>query len=143
MFNEYLVQSRNSITTMSGKESGTYQSQQIKIAEISAHIQSAEALLRQDCKIIMELAENFNYQPSDIERSNYRNNAAYAGRQAYQAAKLLWDLAGAKAAYTGNNIGRVFLDILVATRHVTQNFDSNGSDYGRAEVGLPLANSSL
>jgi alkylation response protein AidB-like acyl-CoA dehydrogenase len=143
MFDEYLKQSQKSVTIMSGQERGTYQTQQVKIAEASAHLQAAEALLRKDCQEIMELAESLEYQPGAIERSNYRSNAAYAGQRSCDAAKILWDLAGARSAYMDNNIGRVFLDILVATRHVTQNFDSNGSEYGRALLGLPLSNPSL
>ena len=42
-----------------------------------------------------------------------------------------WDLAGGRAVYTNNDIGRIFPDILVATRHVTQNLDINATDHGR------------
>jgi 3-hydroxy-9,10-secoandrosta-1,3,5(10)-triene-9,17-dione monooxygenase len=143
MLDEYLAQTTKSVTIMSGRESGSYQAQQIKVAEASAALQAAEALLREDCRVITERCADPNYQPGDIERSNYRCNSTYAGQRAYDAAKILWDLAGARAAYVGNDIGRVFLDILVATRHVTQNFDANATDHGRARVGLPLANPSL
>ena len=56
---------------------------------------------------------------------------------------LRWDLAGARAVYTNDDIGRIFLDILVATRHVTQNLDINATDHGRARVNLRLTNPSL
>ena len=143
MLDEYLVQTRKSVTIMSGAESGSYQAQQIKIAEAAANLQAAEALIREDCRIIAERSADANYRPDDVERTNYRSNATYAGQRAFEAAKVLWDLAGARAVYKGNDIGRVFLDILVASRHVTQNFDANLTDHGRAQIGLPLSNPSL
>jgi resorcinol 4-hydroxylase (FADH2) len=79
----------------------------------------------------------------DATRSKYRSNAAYAGQLAYDTARKVWDLAGARAVYTNNDIGRIFLDILVATRHVTQNLEINATDHGRARVNLPLTNPAL
>ncbi len=139
---EYLTQSRKWITIMSGKESGTFQAQQIKVSEATAALNAAQALLRADCREI-EAAAAANSQPDDATRSKYRSNAAYAGQLAYDAAQKILDLAGARAVYANSQIGRIFLDILVATRHVTQNLDINATDHGRARVNLPLMNSSL
>lgn len=143
MLTEYLQTVIPSITTMSGTKAGSFQSQQIRIAEIQGHLNAAETLLRSDSAEILRRAEDPGYAPDAVERSRYRSNAAYAGRRAYEAALSLWDLAGAKAAYQDSDIGRIFLDILVATRHVTQGFDNNATDFGRASVGLSLTNPSL
>ncbi len=143
MLAEYLDSVTTTITTMSGSRAGSFQSQQIKLAEIQGHLSSAESLLRSDSAEIMRRSEDVGYAPDEFERSRYRSNAAYAGRRSYEAALSLWDLAGAKAAYQNSDIGRIFLDILVATRHVTQGFDNNAADFGRASVGLPLTNPSL
>ena len=139
---EYLKQSRKSITIMSGKESGTFQAQQIKIGEATAALSAAQALLRADCRAI-EAAAAADIRPDDATRSRYRSNAAYAGQLAYNAAQKIFDLAGARAVYTNSKIGRIFLDVLVATRHVTQNVDINATDHGRARFNLPLTNPSL
>jgi len=119
---EYLTHSRKSITIMSGKESGTFQAQQIKVGEATAALNAAQALLRSDAREIQARAAS-NEQPDDATRSKYRSNAAYASQLAYQAAHMIFDLAGARAVYTNSEIGRIFLDIVVATRHVTQNLD--------------------
>jgi alkylation response protein AidB-like acyl-CoA dehydrogenase len=142
MFEEYLTQSRNRVTLMSGKDVGTYQAQQIKIGEASASLQAAEALLRADCDEIGEFAERA-HMFSDMERSNYRCNAAFAGRLAFATAGIVWDLSGALAAYETNDIGRVFRDIAVASRHIAQNWDANATEHGRARIKLPLTNPSL
>lgn len=142
MFEEYLTQSRNRVTLMSGKESGSFQAQQIKIGEASASLQAAAALLRADCIEIMQVAEE-DRSYSDVERTNYRCNAAFASRLAYDTAQTVWNLAGARAAYEGNDVGRVFRDIMVATRHITQNWDANATEHGRARLKLPLTNPSL
>jgi hypothetical protein len=53
---------------------------------------------------------------------------------------LIWQ---ALAIYANSEIGRIFLDIIVATRHVTQNVDINTAEHGRARMNLPLTNPSL
>lgn len=142
MFEEFLTQSHNRVSFMSGREVRGYQAQHIRIGEASASLQAAEALLRADCAEIMEVAE-IGRPHSDEERSNYRCNAAFAGKLAGDAARILWDLAGARATYDETSIGRVYRDILVASRHVTQNWDVNATEHGRSRLRLPLTNRSL
>jgi 3-hydroxy-9,10-secoandrosta-1,3,5(10)-triene-9,17-dione monooxygenase len=142
MFEEYLAQSRNRAALMSGLEVGSYASHHIKLGEVSASLQAAGALLRADCAEIMEIGEA-DRQPSDIERSNYRCNAAFSGQLAFAAARIVWDLVGARGAYASNPIARAFQDICVASRHVTQNWDINATEHGRARLRMPLTNPSL
>ena len=142
MFEEYLTQSGHRVALVSGREVGSYQAHQIRVAEVSASLQAADALLRADCREIMENAAA-DRLPTDEERSNYRCNAAFAGKLACDAAKTLWDLDGARAVYDATDIGRVFRDILVASRHITQNWDVNATEHGRARLRLPLTNPSL
>jgi resorcinol 4-hydroxylase (FADH2) len=56
MIEEYLTQSRNRIAIMSGKETGMFQAQQIKIGEATAALNAAQALLRGDCREIAAVA---------------------------------------------------------------------------------------
>jgi len=142
MLAEYLVQSRKAVAIMSGKEIGTFQAQQIKLGEATAALNAAQALIRADAREIQGLAAA-NQQPDNAARSKYRSNAAYASGLAYSAAQRIFDLAGARAIYANSEIGRIFLDIIVATRHVTQNVDINTAEHGRARMNLPLINPSL
>jgi alkylation response protein AidB-like acyl-CoA dehydrogenase len=142
MLAEYLAQSRKAVAIMSGKEIGTFQAQQIKVGEATAALNAAQALIRADAREIQGLADA-DQQPDNATRSKYRSNAAYASGLAYWAAQRIFDLAGARAIYANSEIGRIFLDIIVATRHVTQNVDINTAEHGRARMNLPLINTSL
>jgi hypothetical protein len=103
---------------------------------------SAEALLRADAGEMMELAQR-DRLPSDLERSNYRCNGAFAGRLAIQAAQTVWDLIGARGAYDNNRIARIYQDMAVASRHTTMNWEVNAAEHGRTRLRLPLTNPSL
>jgi 3-hydroxy-9,10-secoandrosta-1,3,5(10)-triene-9,17-dione monooxygenase len=142
MFEEYLAQSRTRSALMSGLEVGSYASHHIKLGEVSASLQAAGALLRADCAEMMEIGDA-DRTATDIERSNYRCNAAFAGQLAFTAARIIWDLVGARGAYVANPIARAFQDICVASRHVTQNWDINATEHGRARLRMPLTNASL
>jgi 3-hydroxy-9,10-secoandrosta-1,3,5(10)-triene-9,17-dione monooxygenase len=127
---------------MSGKEIGTFQAQQTKLGEATAALNAAQALVRADAREIQALAVA-DQRPDDATRSKYRSNAAYAGGLAYWAAQRIFDLAGARAIYSNSEIGRIFLEIIVATRHVTQSIDINAAEHGRARLNMALTNRSL
>jgi len=137
MVAEYLAQSRKAFTVMSGQEIRSFQTQQIKLGEATAALNAAQVLIRADAREIQTLATTYQ-SPDSVKRSKYRSNAAHASALAYWAAQRIFDLAGARAIYTNNEIGRIFLDIIVATRHVTQNVDINTAEHGRALLDMPL-----
>ena len=142
MLAEYLFQSRKAVAIMSGEVVGTFQAQQIRVGEATAALNAAQALIRADASEIQALAVA-DERPDDATRSKYRSNAAYASGLAYWAAERIFDLAGARAIYADSEIGRIFLDIIVAKRHVTQNVGINTAEHGRARMNLPLTNPSL
>jgi 3-hydroxy-9,10-secoandrosta-1,3,5(10)-triene-9,17-dione monooxygenase len=142
MFEEYLAQCRNRSALMSGEPVASFATHHMKVGEASASLQAAEALLRADCAEIMD-AVRADRELSDIERTGYRCNAAFAGNLAFSAARIIWDLIGARGVYAANPVARAFQDISVATRHITQNWDVNATEHGRARFRLPLTNASL
>ncbi len=129
-------------TSMTGQDSQDQSIDQLKIAEATASIRAAQSLLAADCDEMMAMAEA-GLTPPDLWRSGYRSNAAFAGKLATQAAAVLWDLSGSRGSYEPNPIGRAWRDIAVAGRHMTQKWDFNGVELGRAAMGLPLLNPSL
>jgi 3-hydroxy-9,10-secoandrosta-1,3,5(10)-triene-9,17-dione monooxygenase len=142
MFEEYLSQSSGRVALMSGSPVGSYDTHHMKIGEVSASLQAAEALLRADCHEIMDAAFS-DRAATEIERTGYRCNAAFASQLAFTAARAVWDLIGARGVYAANPIARAFQDISVATRHITQNWDVNATEHGRARLRLPLTNPAL
>ena len=107
MVAEYLAQSRKAFTVMSGQEIRSFQTQQIKLGEATAALNAAQALIRADAREIQTLATTYQ-SPDSVKRSKYRSNAAHASALAYWAAQRIFDLAGARAIYTNNEIGVEF-----------------------------------
>jgi 3-hydroxy-9,10-secoandrosta-1,3,5(10)-triene-9,17-dione monooxygenase len=142
MVAEYLAQSRKAFTVMSGQEIRSFQTQQIKLGEATGALNAAQALIRADAREIQTFATTYQ-SPDSAKRSKYRSNAAHASGLAYCEAQRIFDLAGVRAIYTNNEINRIFLDIIVATRHVTQNVNINTPKHGRALLDMPLTNPSL
>jgi 3-hydroxy-9,10-secoandrosta-1,3,5(10)-triene-9,17-dione monooxygenase len=142
MLDDYVGQARRRIGLMSGKDVAGFATQHVKIGEAASALDAAEAVLRRDCDRIHALADT-GVMPDDATRTGFRSNATFAGNLAWRAASLVWDVAGARAAYAHDPIGRVYRDIAVATRHVTQNPDINWTEHGRARLGLPMTNPSL
>jgi 3-hydroxy-9,10-secoandrosta-1,3,5(10)-triene-9,17-dione monooxygenase len=142
MFEGFLMQSRERRALMSNEETASFQTHQARIGEVSASLQAAEALLRADCREMMEFAEG-DYVPGNLERSSYRCNGAYAGMLAHKAAQTVWDLIGARGAYQSNVVARLYQDIAVATRHTAMNWEVNAIEHGRARLRMPLSNASL
>jgi 3-hydroxy-9,10-secoandrosta-1,3,5(10)-triene-9,17-dione monooxygenase len=81
--------------------------------------------------------------PTDEERTQFRSEAAFSGRQLVQAVNLVWDAGGGGVIYDGNPLSRAFRDISTAARHLTQNWDINAGAHGRVVLGLPVDNPSL
>jgi 3-hydroxy-9,10-secoandrosta-1,3,5(10)-triene-9,17-dione monooxygenase len=142
MLSAYGERHRAGLGSMTGQESLDQGVNHLKVAEATAALRAAQSLLAADCDEMMALAEA-GVTPSELSRSGYRSNAAFAGKLATQAATILWDLGGARGSYEPNPIGRAWRDISVAGRHMTQKWDLNGIEYGRAAMGLALTNPSL
>ena len=139
LFEAFLTQSRTRRALMSDEETASFATQHVRVGEVSASLQAAEALLRADSREMMEAAK-IGGEISDLDRSSYRCNGAFAGRLAIEAAQTIWDLIGARGAYEDNAIAQIFQDMLVASRHVTMNWEVNATEHGRARLRLGLSN---
>jgi 3-hydroxy-9,10-secoandrosta-1,3,5(10)-triene-9,17-dione monooxygenase len=142
MFEIFLLQSRERRALMSSAQTASFQTHQARIGEVSASLQAAEALLRADCREMMEFAAR-DYLPGNLERSSYRCNGAYVGMLAHKAAQTVWDLVGARGVYQSNAVARIYQDIAVATRHIVLNWEVNATEHGRARLRMPLTNTML
>jgi 3-hydroxy-9,10-secoandrosta-1,3,5(10)-triene-9,17-dione monooxygenase len=129
MLVEYLAQSRKAVTIMAAKEIGTFQAQQIKLGEATAALNAVQAQIRAEAPEIQALAV------ADQSRTSYAieisQQRCICGRARILGNPADFDLA------------RIFLDIIVATRHITQSVHINTAEHGRARINLPLTNPSL
>jgi 3-hydroxy-9,10-secoandrosta-1,3,5(10)-triene-9,17-dione monooxygenase len=72
-----------------------------------------------------------------VDKSRMRGDATFAGNLAARAVELMFSLAGGAGLYNSHPISRAYRDAKCAQAHVTQNWDINGSNYGRVLLGLP------
>lgn len=127
---------------MSGKVSREEVPQQLKVAEAAVCLNSARSLARTTCDEIMAHVAAGSL-PNDLDRTQYRAQAAFIGRLAWRAANIIWDAAMGRGVYESNPLAESYRDMSAATRHFTHNWDVNGTSYGRVRLGLSLDNPAL
>ncbi len=137
-----LARDRAGLGSMTGQEMADQAVNHLKVAQATASLRAAEAMIAADCDAMMEDADS-GRPADDMARTAYRSNAAFASRLATDAATLCWDMAGARGVYEPNPIARAWRDLHVTGRHVTQKWDFNGIEHGRVLRGLPMTNPSL
>lgn len=108
--------------------------QQIRVAEVSASLAAAEALLE---KTVDRLSTG---EPIDThEKLRIRRNYGYVARSCNQAVKTIMDHSGAGVVYESNPMQRYWRDVQVSSMHVTFNMDWLGEMFGKVELGFPLS----
>ena len=138
----YVDQTKRRGATMAGQSMAQYTTQQVKIAEATAAVETATLLLNTCADEAMAILESGRL-PSDVERTRFRSMAAYAGKLATNAVNIVWDAGGGAMMYDTNPISRGFRDVICANRHTTQTWDNNAAQHGRSLLGLPLDNPAL
>jgi len=81
--------------------------------------------------------------PTMVERTRWRRDGAFAGRLCMRAAERVLELAGGSGIYDTNPISRGYRDLRSANTHISQNWDINASNWGRAALGLAVPDNSL
>ncbi|MEH7414916.1 acyl-CoA dehydrogenase family protein [Neobacillus drentensis] len=108
--------------------------QQIRIAEVSAKLAAAEALLE---KTVSRLSTG---QPIDThEKLRIRRNFGYVAKMCNHAVKTIMDHSGAGVIFEGNPLNRYWRDVQASSMHITFNFDWLGEMFGKMELGVPLS----
>ncbi len=108
--------------------------QQIRVAEISAQLAAAEALME---KTVERLGTG---EPIDTyEKLRMRRNYGYVARMCSQAVKTIIDNSGAGVVFESNPMQRYWRDVQASSMHITFNMDWLGEMFGKAELGLPLS----
>ena len=132
----YIENARKRVSTMTGNSLASYATQQVKVAEAKAAVLTARQLIT---SVVQEAQDIFqNGGTSTVEdRTRWRALATFAGRLSTSAVNLVLEAGGGGVIYERNPIARYFTDMTVANRHITQNWDFNGSMYGRVLLGLP------
>jgi 3-hydroxy-9,10-secoandrosta-1,3,5(10)-triene-9,17-dione monooxygenase len=124
---------RNRVTTYGRDQVATLPHQQIRMAEISAELDSAQLLLRRALDT-MRPGGALTLQ----QRVQTRRDYAYAATLCVRAVERLYTASGAAANFESNPLQRYWRDVHAMSVHAGINFDAAGENFGRLELGLPL-----
>jgi len=138
----YVAQIRRRVTTMPGGAMASYTTQQVKVAEALASVETARMVLEAVADRAIAILEQGRL-PTGEERTGFRCQSAFAGKLAMNAVQIVWEAGGGAVIYDSNPISRGYRDVTTASRHTTQAWDLNASTHGRVKLGLPLDNPAL
>jgi 3-hydroxy-9,10-secoandrosta-1,3,5(10)-triene-9,17-dione monooxygenase len=133
---QYIEGARKRASLMSGSNISAFTTQQVKVAEAKAAVLSAKLIIYSTLQQAEDLFKNGGRSTVE-DRTEWRAMATYAGRLASSAVDLVLEAGGGGVIYERNPLSRSIVDMAVANRHITQNWDVNASTYGRVLLGLP------
>lgn len=108
--------------------------QQIRVAEVSATIDAAEALFEKTLERLRSEVPIDTY-----EKLRLRRNYGFIAKLCNQAVKTIVDHSGAGIIYEANPLQRYWRDVQASSMHITFNMDWLGEMFGKLELGLPLS----
>ncbi|MBM3484560.1 MAG: acyl-CoA dehydrogenase [Alphaproteobacteria bacterium] len=142
VFDAYLAQAQKRASLVSGKSVADYGNTHLKLGEAAASLDGARTILVNAANLAQAIAEAGRV-PTMVERTRWRRDGAFAGRLCMRAAERVLELAGGSGIYDTNPISRGYRDLRSANTHISQNWDINASNWGRAALGLAVPDNSL
>lgn len=109
---------------------------QLRVAEASAEIDCAEAILLKECDDAMRLGEAGEPLPLAL-RAKWRRNNAFAGQLCLRAVERLHALAGGRGLGRDSLFQLAWRDIHAATSQIIMAWDVQAVNTGRVQFGLP------
>jgi 3-hydroxy-9,10-secoandrosta-1,3,5(10)-triene-9,17-dione monooxygenase len=126
---------RKRLATNTGVPVNASQAVQLKVAEASARIDTAEMLMKAACAHAMSKAkagEEFTHD----DKVRYRRDAFFSTRMCLEAVDLMMGLAGSSAIYLTSSTQRLFRDAHAANAHVMFSPELQGTIYGQHVLGV-------
>ena len=108
---------------------------QLRIAEASAAVETAEMILVTDLRNAMQKLRA-GEEITVTDRIRCRRNQAYATKLALEAVEALNASTGGYGLMLGNPVQRAWRDVNAVARHVSLNWDAVGTMYGQHVFGL-------
>jgi len=132
------IELMKSFTTKSrGQTVADFHNSQIRLAEASALVESAELLLQRDVRETM--AARASRLLTNEERVRNRRDHAWAAETSTRAVDLLYKMTGGAGLHEGNALLRSFRDAHAIGMHLGNNWDVAGPLYGSVMLGRPAA----
>jgi len=121
--------------TSTGQPVGASQSIQIKVAEASARIDTAEMLMRAVCDHAMAVARS-GREPQHADKLRYRRDAFFSVRLSFEAVNILMNVSGSSGLYLKNSMQRLFRDAHACNAHVMFSPDVQAPLFGADQLGM-------
>ncbi len=118
------------------------QSVHLRLAEASAGVDAAWALMLVDCEEATALVEAGEDIPLDA-RVRWRRNDAFAGKLCLAAVEELYPLAGGRGLGLDSAFQRSWRDLHATTSQITMAWDICATNYGKVRMGVPFFDSRL
>jgi alkylation response protein AidB-like acyl-CoA dehydrogenase len=112
------------------------QSIQLRVAEATAEIDAAFALVFKDRDEIVQRAtagESF----AIADRARYRRDLSFAGQLCVRAVERLFPILGGRGLMTDHPVQRGWRDLRAVTHHIAMTWDVQGASFGAVALGLP------
>lgn len=136
----YIEMMKTFTTKSYGKTVADFHNSQMRLAEASALVESAELLLQRDMRETMAIRAS--RQLANEERVRNRRDYAWAAETSARAVDLLYKMTGGAGLHDGNALLRSFRDAHAISMHIGNNWDIAGPLYGSVMLGRPVAGAS-
>jgi len=121
--------------TSTGQPVGLSQAIQIKVAEASVRIDTAEMLMRRVCEHAMAVARS-GAEVQHADKLRYRRDAFFSVRLSFEAVNILMNVSGSSGLYLRNAVQRLFRDAHACNAHVMFSTDVQAPLFGAHALGM-------
>jgi 3-hydroxy-9,10-secoandrosta-1,3,5(10)-triene-9,17-dione monooxygenase len=123
-------------TTGTGQPVNANPTVQVKVAEASARIDTAEVVMRRACEHAMAVARSGG-ESELADKVRYRRDAFFSVRLCLEAVDILMGIAGSSGIYTNSIVPRLFRDAHAANAHQMFSTDTQGQIFGQHALATP------
>ncbi len=141
-YDDYVGQIRDRLSTYNASRLAEHTQIQMRVAESGALIHAARVLAHDNIREAERIAESGRV-PTIGEKVRWRRDGAYAATNCVKAIQILQSAIGAAGNFLSNPFQRRFRDMHAAAGQVQVNFDINGAEFGRVELGLEPVNKAI
>lgn len=141
-YDDYVGQIRDRRSTHNASKLAGHVQIQMKVAEAGALIHAARLLAHDNIREAEGIAAS-GRPPTVAEKLRWRRDGAYAAANCVKAIQILQSAIGAAGNFLSNPFQRRFRDMHAAAGQVQVNFDINGAEFGRVELGLDPLNTAV
>ena len=141
-YDDYVSEIRTRTSTYNASKLAEHVQIQMKVAEAGALIRSARFLCYEAIREAEEVIEAGQI-PTVPQKVAWRRDGAFAAQNCVKALSLLHSAIGAAGMYLSHPFQRRLRDMNMAATQIQVNFDINGAEFGRVELGLDPINKGI